>query len=44
MGHSALVAIVAEDRDIGRPLAGSGQSRIVGLGDVSKIPRLVVFG
>lgn len=43
-GLSALVAVVAEDGDIGRPLAGSGQRRIVGLGDVSKLPRLVVFG
>lgn len=43
-GLSALVAVVAEDGDIGHPLAGSGQRRIVGLGDVSKLPQLVVFG
>lgn len=43
-GLSALVVVVAEDGHISRPLAGSGQRRIVGLKYVSKLPRLVVFG
>lgn len=32
------------DGDISRPLGGSGQTGIVGFGDISKLSRLVVFG